>query len=222
METFVDQKFSKIKLKQLNACRMYLQVTTLAEISDHTGTELLHQAFPSTTQNRTTGLAAISMSTLKWPHVELPSPTCWRIWSTTVRTLYTGSRTGTRLQQPLGEWLSTYQQQRFWKWRLYDPEHLLFQNSPAAPTRVALKTQQRRTMLKFSPTIPTNLDFTGPPRNTNGYKYGLYPDPGFASPYRPSSRTWRNSLLHTTKSISKRPPPLAMSTLWFSTESWPN
>jgi len=141
---------------------MYLQVTTLAEILDHTGTELLQQAFPTITQHDHNSLEMISMSMLKWPNVASPSPICWRLWSTMIQMLYTGSRTGTRLQQTLGEWLPSYQQQRFWKWQLHDPEHILFQNSPTAPTRVGLRTQQRRTMSKFSPTIPTGIDFTGP------------------------------------------------------------
>jgi len=141
MEDFADQDYSK-KMEWLNACRMYLQVMTLAEISDHTGTELLQQAFPKVTQHGINSLEAISMSTMTWPHIAPPSPICWRIWSTTIRTIYTGSHNGMRLQHHLGEWLPLYQHQCFWKWRLYDPEHILFQNSPTVSTRVGLKTQQ--------------------------------------------------------------------------------
>jgi len=43
MEDFNDQNFQRNQLERLNTCRMYLQVTTLAEITDHTGTELLPQ-----------------------------------------------------------------------------------------------------------------------------------------------------------------------------------
>jgi len=45
METFADFKFNVTQLKQLNACCMYLKVTMLAEITDHTGLKLLPQAF---------------------------------------------------------------------------------------------------------------------------------------------------------------------------------
>jgi len=44
MNDFIDHDFPTHKLVKLNACRMYLQVTTLAEITDHTGEELLPQA----------------------------------------------------------------------------------------------------------------------------------------------------------------------------------
>jgi hypothetical protein len=38
MEEFMDlDEFSNLELCQLNRCRLYLQVTTLAEITDHTG-----------------------------------------------------------------------------------------------------------------------------------------------------------------------------------------
>jgi len=110
MEDFADQNFSKQKLEQLNACRMYLQVTTLAEVSDHTGTELIPQAFPMATPPGTKCMNTISTSTLQWPNIAPPMPPCWRTWSTMIRSLYTGSRNGTRLQQPLGHWLPTYDQ----------------------------------------------------------------------------------------------------------------
>jgi len=173
MEDCADQNYLTLKLEQLNACRMYLQVTTLAEISDHMGTELLPQAFPRSTQLSPTSVDTISMSLLQWPQVATPLSACWRIWSNTIHTLYTGSQNGTRLQRLLGAWLPTYAQQRFWKWRMHDPEHLLFQYSPTTPTRVGLKTQQCCTMLKFSPMIPTTIKFTGPPvmpiDTTTGY-----------------------------------------------------
>jgi len=53
MEDLADQALPRHKLEHLNACRMYLQVTTLSEITDHTGRDLLlqllttrHQSFP--------------------------------------------------------------------------------------------------------------------------------------------------------------------------------
>jgi len=110
MEDFMDQNFSKQKMEQLNACWMYLQVTTLAEVSDHTGMELIPQAFPTSTPSGIKSLDTISTSTLQWPNIAPTMITCWQTWSTTVQTLYMGSRNGTRLQQPLGHWLPQYEQ----------------------------------------------------------------------------------------------------------------
>jgi len=108
MDDFVDQNFSKTKLEQLNTCRMYLQVTTLAEVLDHMGAELLPQAFPTSTQPGPNRLDTISMSTLHWPNATSPLPTCWHIWPTTICTLYTGSCNGTCLQQQLAGCMVTY------------------------------------------------------------------------------------------------------------------
>jgi len=47
MEDCAEQNYSTVQLEQINACRMYLKVTTLAKITDHMGTELLPQAFPN-------------------------------------------------------------------------------------------------------------------------------------------------------------------------------
>jgi len=45
MEDCTEKFYLTVQLEQLNACRMYLKVTTLAKITDHMGTELLPQAF---------------------------------------------------------------------------------------------------------------------------------------------------------------------------------
>jgi len=44
MEAVLDLELSVLQLEQINACRMHLQITTLAEITDHTGNSLLPQA----------------------------------------------------------------------------------------------------------------------------------------------------------------------------------
>jgi len=160
MEDCAVQNYSTVKLEQLNTCRMYLQVTTLAKITDHMGTKLLPQAFPDPNQLDLCKLDTISSSLLQWPTITIPLAACWCIWLNTIWTIYTGSRMGTCLQQPLGPWLPTYAQQCFWKWRMPDHYHLLFQYSPTAPTRVGLQTQQRHSMLKFSPMTPLLLHLT--------------------------------------------------------------
>ncbi len=134
MEDFRDYGIPSNQLEKLNACRMYLQVTTLAEITDHTGTSLLPQALVSSMHTTPKGLTNISTSLLKWPHIHQPYSSCWRLWSRTIRILYTGSPTGMQLRQPLGYWNSQHEQYRFWHWRMEDPEHLVFRSSPTAPT----------------------------------------------------------------------------------------
>jgi len=57
---FVDQDLPSHKLAKLNTCHMYLQVTTLAEIVDHTGEELLPQVLSTREYPTPKGLLNIS------------------------------------------------------------------------------------------------------------------------------------------------------------------
>jgi len=114
MEDFQDHGTPPNQLEKLNVCRMYLQVTMLAEITDQTGTLLLPQILAGPQNPTPKGLVNISMSLLKWLTIALPTSTCWRLWDKTICTLYMGSPTRMKLQQPLGMWQPTYNQQHFW------------------------------------------------------------------------------------------------------------
>jgi len=74
METLADARMTNDQLEQLNACHMYLQVTILAKITDHTGTHLLPHAFSNSNNSHPQGLLTISHSLLSWPTVHNPSP----------------------------------------------------------------------------------------------------------------------------------------------------
>jgi len=76
MENFLELELPCYKLEQLNMCGMYLQVTILAEIMDHTSLTLLPQILSNTTNPVPKGLNNISKSMLQWQHVALSSPTC--------------------------------------------------------------------------------------------------------------------------------------------------
>jgi len=153
MEDFLEYGFPKHQLEKLNACRMYLQVTTLAEITNHVGDMLLPQILTNYTHPIPKGLTSISTSLLQWPKVHPPAAACWRIWTKTIDTLYTGSAKGTRLRNPLRPWNSLHSKYRFWHWRMHDPDHMVFCHSPIASPRVSHKVSSRRTTAKFTPTI---------------------------------------------------------------------
>jgi len=46
---------------------------------------------------------------------------------------------------------------------MHDATHLVYRSSLDAPTRLALPILSRRTSMKFSPTAPSRMEFTGPP-----------------------------------------------------------
>jgi len=163
MEDIIKLNLPWNKLEQLNTCRMYLQVTTLAEVTDHTGQHLLPQAISSAGNATPHGLQNISHSILQWPQIALPSAACWPLWMKMICNVYTGSIKSMKLSQPLGKWYATCDKTRFWNQRLLDPTHLLYKANPHSPTRMALQTQQWTNMIKFSPTIPSETNFTGTP-----------------------------------------------------------
>jgi len=154
---------------------MYLQVTTLAEVTDHTGQNILPQAISSAGNDTPRGLQNISYSTLQWPQIAIPSAACWRLWTRTICNVYSGFTKSTRLNQPLGSWYATCDKTRFWNWRLFDTTHLLYKANPQSPTRMALRTQQWTHMIKFSPTVPSETNFTGTPITPNETGYVKLP-----------------------------------------------
>jgi len=219
MEDFNDQNFLHYQLEWLNACCMYLQVTTLSEITDHTGLELMLQILMLKPHKPPKGLLNISYYTLHWSLVHCPSPSCWHFWTSTIHTLYTGSAKGTRLTQPLGPWLENYDKHHFRHWCLRDANHLIYHHTPTAPTCVALLTLCQCTMQKFSPTVPTMLDFKGPqvtpPQpnawpslTTNHYGHG------------PSTTTSPDPLIYNAATTIPILPPLVEThIIWIHPES---
>lgn len=73
------QYTSKTKqLQQINACRLYLQVTTMAEISSQNGTHLIDYAMTGTTDNDGRPMLwTISTSKLQWPIQQRPKKRSW-------------------------------------------------------------------------------------------------------------------------------------------------
>jgi len=71
MNAFNDAGYSKPKLQILNHCQLALQVTTLAEITDHTGCRLLQEALLN--GPTTPSLIMVSTSNHNWPQQPSPS-----------------------------------------------------------------------------------------------------------------------------------------------------
>jgi len=163
MEAVLDLGLSVLQLEKINVCRMSLQVTTLAEITDHTGKLLLPQALLQPRQTRPAGLNTISHSKLQWPQTHNPSQSCWKFWTKTICNVFRGATNGTRLQHPLGTWTTQYETVRHWQWRLAPTGRLLHQAHANIRPRAALPTGQHRTQLTFLITVPTNQEFLGSP-----------------------------------------------------------
>jgi len=161
MEAVEELGLTLLQLEQINACRMFLQIMTLAEMTKHMGTKLLPQIMQ--TKWAQLGLDIISQSTLTWPHIHNPLKTTWNAWTQTICNLFTGLTTRTQLRQPLGAWTSDYQWYQFWKWHLAMSDWLLFQHDQQTTPKVAILVWSQHQHLTFLLPIPTNQLFAGSP-----------------------------------------------------------
>jgi hypothetical protein len=111
MSAITHLNFSNHQLRLINECRIWLQITTLAEITDIDGTNILIDAFRGTAEPPITPtLWMISQSTLGWPATQRPDQVAWKLWQRAIRHFTCGN--STKLHHPLGKWYIHWNQQR--------------------------------------------------------------------------------------------------------------
>jgi hypothetical protein len=101
MDLALQLTFNYSQLRQLNACRLYLQVLTVSDISTADGCYLLPSACNGNKEEH-------RISKLQWPNSV--RPTNWSAWNRLLQHIGTGDR----LSTPLGQWLVDPHQQ--WSW----------------------------------------------------------------------------------------------------------
>jgi len=103
----------------INNTRLYLRVSTLAEITSHDGlslrSELLRQ--PTVTFPQQAAFYSPPQSTLQWPHSTTPRPSDWRLWVKTIRRLYITDNKF-KLATPLGNWRPGFEIEFQWTWKI--------------------------------------------------------------------------------------------------------
>jgi hypothetical protein len=121
MESPNIQRFTKSQLEAINACRIYLQITTLAEISDEAGTHLLQIAVKGKLNpNKSEPLLwQISRSKLQWPYQLRPPSAAWNLWKRLLLS-FTNNTPALQLTTPLGNWIDTVHNQRKWSYQYYE------------------------------------------------------------------------------------------------------
>ena len=107
-----QQQWKRTHIIQINACRRFLQVQTLADITNMQGTRILSSVMHGTSEpNRST--VRISMFNQPRPHEKL-----WKTWR---RFLLSISNKYGVLSQPLHRWTTDVHKTRHWPPTLYDP-----------------------------------------------------------------------------------------------------
>jgi hypothetical protein len=100
-------------LQQINNCRLYLQVNTLADITTPDGTAIHPEAYYGLQDNQSNPqLWTKTKSTLKWPLQPRPPQTAWRKWQRWIQQLTT--KTTLLLRSPLRERYSRVRAYRTW------------------------------------------------------------------------------------------------------------
>ena len=78
MKEFVIQGYSKQKLQVINACRKFLQISTLGEITNGNGSIIMRHI-------KLGQRLSCSTSTLKWPVQQRPDEPSWKLWRSALR-----------------------------------------------------------------------------------------------------------------------------------------
>ena len=126
MDIFIQVTDDKLTLRQLNSCRIYLQVLTLADITTLDG-KLLLPSIHKGKLHRT--------SSLRWPRQKVPR-TWWTIWSQFLTTYI-----HPLLQaQPLGPWVAPSHQT--WLWKKHD--NIIFGPNSQTYALTSLSTRRPR------------------------------------------------------------------------------
>jgi Reverse transcriptase (RNA-dependent DNA polymerase) len=110
--------FTKSDMECINACRFFLQVTYLSEISNDQGNMILKEAIKGTVdKNGKPLLWEISFSNMVWPRQPRPSTASWNKWKKYLQQI---THPNFHIQPPLGDWTTTAHKQRTWLYNRKD------------------------------------------------------------------------------------------------------
>jgi len=109
---------------QFSSMRLYLCITTLFEITHHSG----HYILPGYLRpccDSTTSSTRDNRSLLQWPRQPLPSTAAWKQWREILSVMYLKPNS-THLSQPLGPWNNDYNLNYHWGWSICPVTWILF------------------------------------------------------------------------------------------------
>ena len=133
MDAFIHHNVNAVDLERLNKCRLYLQLLTLSDMVDASGRRVLqHYLDGRITRNR--NRAQDRTSEYLWPTQGKPTVRDWRLWESTIRSLFVLPYSD-HLQQPLRRWTSRSHQK--WLWRYDASNEWIYYHSDNTYTRYA-------------------------------------------------------------------------------------
>jgi hypothetical protein len=145
--------FTKSELECINACRIFLQVNYLSEISNDAGSEILPEAVKGATDKHGQPLIwRISKSKMTWPRQPRPPPHSWNQWK---KFLQSRTSPTLKIQPVLGDWIPSAYTQRTWHYRSH--QNIVFTTNDTPEVFVQISTRTRSRTYIRSNTSPNEL-----------------------------------------------------------------
>jgi len=114
MEDVLNVHVPKQQALQIQHICIFLKVNTLSDIVNHRGTSVITvMLYPAPAAHHVQHYQK-NMSTIQWPQTHPPSPAVWHAWQTFILWMYLQPNSF-QLQQALGPWRPTYQQDYQWR-----------------------------------------------------------------------------------------------------------
>jgi hypothetical protein len=166
---------------RINYCRMYLQVTTLSDITTSDGNYIRYDVLMGE------GDRTQRIEDIKWPYQEKPNTETWKLWEKTIRSLFCTH--GQKLRQPLGQW--TDPEITKWKYRYSHKTQALYRYSKSQWHEHQNDKRSRRRILVEESSKPTTLPDDSVPVTDieelfEGFQFSI---PTQASPEAPINET---------------------------------
>jgi hypothetical protein len=114
MDIAVQHGWADSKLDCINACRRYLQATTLADIANDRGNEITDDAW-----NGTRHVSQVNFRDIMFNQQKPTNPTAWRHWQNFLRKLCDQHH---KLKTPLGHWIVDANKLRHPTTWVYNPQ----------------------------------------------------------------------------------------------------
>jgi hypothetical protein len=116
MEVFTKKNFTAKEMKDINRCRMYLQVLYLSDVIDIAG----HHKEPCVIKGKRDGMRS---SKWEWPIQQQPPTAAWKVWNMEIKEAFTEEED---ITHQLGEWYDKGGHQQT-EWHLNAREGTLYQ-----------------------------------------------------------------------------------------------
>jgi hypothetical protein len=108
MDAVCDCKqFTNPQIRQINACRLYIQVILISDVVTPNGRTMMVNYYNGKKFNRK------NWPTMRYPRQEQPPPVAWRLWRRAFNLLYLQQDKKT-LQRPLGSWHEHHRTHHQW------------------------------------------------------------------------------------------------------------